>query len=432
MLKDNLNWNKKSLLYKIKLIIMISFVLLFTACGGGDGDGGEDPNVLSTSINIKGSVNDKPVPFAKVSLVLSPQDKLLKSFTADKDGKWSCMLEKSQIPSNSFIFIKAQNENNLTIRSLVDTNDILESVGDFESTETVVSHYTEAIITLAEADEKQEAVISKEIKKYVSVINDKPVKTGIAEIDEVAKEIQANFDDNTSSQDKFKLSIYKKLLEREISTLLPDENGVVTINLPVAYDKNIKVTVELSVKTSVTYYSDRFTFTLTPKQAQENIDITITATLNETSITKTLTMYALGNSKTHYKYIAVAPLSDTEASTTTIMINGRYYTVVPYSFAFVDPSNAEINGIEINGSINNRQFNTLKVANNYAETKLVFRVYQGKSINDLQAYIGESEIISVTSDKIDIKNIFLSQADDFRPPQPSTTDIELPPMAPEF
>ena len=244
--------------------------------------------------------------------------------------------------------------------------------------------------------------------------------------------IQTNFDDNTSSQDKLNLSVYKKLLQERVSTVVPDEFGRVTVLLPVTYNDKINLDAYLSTDSQIDIVDDTLSFNLTPQEAQADVNLTITATLNSDSITKTITLYAKGNSKNHYVYKAVSPSSEPNTAQTTVMINGRYYTVIPYSFSAIQKSNANINSIDINGTLRGRSFQTLKIADNYLNTKTLVKVYEGKGRFDFSTLVGDSGITTLASNQINVGNIKPTRVNDFRPIAPKDINIEMPPAAPEF
>ena len=422
----------KKFLYVISLFIAL--VVTNTGCGGG---GGGDTSSTSSSptqektVVINGSVNDKPIPYAKVQLILKPQEKMIQELVADKYGKWSCKIQKALLPQNSYILIRATNDQNVTIRSLVDTDDILESGKNFESNETTVSHYTEAVIALAEANEENHEEQSKAIKKLIKVKNGIPQATESEDVNKLANTIQTYFDSNTTSQDIFALAIYKELLATKLSSILPNDEGVVKIDVPAAYNKEIVLDMTTSIPVNIMKNDNVFTLHLTPQQMQKDITLNITAKLHDEVMQKTLTLYALGNTSSHYKFTAVAPLSNQQQNIKSIMINGRYYTVVPYSFVSIDPTNAQLEGIKLNVKLQNRDFGSIEVAKNYENSKILMKIYASQDKFDVTTLVATTALILLDQDKVDIGNITLAHMDDYKVPQPNDT-IELPPMAPEF
>lgn len=427
---------------KIKFLFgsLIVFSLVFSGCSNNDGvntgSSGSDTSSSSQSagtIVVNGAVNDAPVSFAKVRLVLYPSAKELASITADANGMWSYSISKDSIPSNTFIMILATNPaNDSLIRSIIDTDDVLAGEGNFETDETTVSHYTEAAIAIAETDTGINQEEFNKIKSLILLDNGVPSPTGFVALDELATVVKTSFDSNNSSQDKLSLSVYKKLLQEKISKVVPDKFGRVKIALPVAYNNKITTDVNLSTGSQVNIVDETITFDLTPQEAQSDVNLTISATLNSDSITKTITLYAKGNSKNHYIYKAVAPSSEPDAAQTTVMINGRYYTVIPYSFTTIQKSNANINSININATLRGRSFNTLKIADNYLNTKTLIKVYEGKDRFDFSTLVGDSGITTLASNQIDVGNIELTRINDFRPIAPKDKNIEMPPAAPQF
>ncbi|WP_457598339.1 hypothetical protein [Hydrogenimonas sp.] len=416
-----------------RVLFALSAALLLNGCGGG----GEESASLTSSgtetVRLNGSVNDAPVAFADVKLVLLSSGKELGRLKADDRGRWSYVIEKSLLPADSFIVIYAANpDNGAVIRSAVDTDDVREAVDTYESEETTVSHYTEAAIVLSEVYGGLDQEKFDEIKELIRVENGEPVATGREEIDTLARTIQANFDDAAGSQERLALAIYKYLLEKEVSVTLPDGDGRVSIDLPVEYNEQIVLRdVNLSVPVPVTVEGDSLVFALSPLQIQEDINITVTLELDGESATETLTLYAPGNSKTHYRYFAAAPQSAPAASVKTLMVNGRYYTLRPFSYLNIDENDANPDAIDINGSFRGRDF-TLKIADNYIGTKILVRAFEGKTLLDVTSPVAETEMTELASTSVYVGDIVALRLDDFKPIEPTDTSIQMPPAAPEF
>jgi len=422
---------------KSLITVLVVFGLLFSACGGsGDTvtENIETQSISPETIVINGAVNDVPIPFARVSLVEYPSGKkLTESIIADVNGKWSFSLDKNLLSPNAFVMIKAVNrKNNASIRSAIDTDKIIAALGNYEADETTVSHYTEAAIVLSEIEGGLDQEKHDRLLGHIKLNNGNPVDTGSDEIDKLAKTIQKSFDNNTSSNDELILHTYEHLVGQIAEVAIPDEHGKVELGLPTLYNNDIEVQGSLSTGGSLSIENDKIVFDLTPQQRQKDVNITITLNLNDKIVSKTILLPALGSSVGHYKYHAVAPSTDLLASRVSVMINGRNYTVIPYSFSNVAQSNAETSGITINGSVRGKAFSGFKIANNYADTKILLKVYEGKTLFDFTTLVGDSGIITLASNSINIGNIAVSRTDDFQPIEPNDRNIELPPVAPEF
>ncbi len=422
---------------KKNIVLIISSMLLtalfISGCGGGGSSSSSDTQTAVDLININGSVNDAPVAFAEVRLILFSNGDELVNLTADANGKWSHVLDKNKLSADSFIMIYATNPvNGAIIRSAIDTDEVLAETDVYEADETTVSHYTEAAIILAEVDGGLDQEKYDAIKSLIKVENSEPVATGSQEVDELADTIQTSFDNNESSNDELMLEAYTHLVKNIVAEAVPDEFGSVALKLPTPYNEEISVDVNLSTGGSVTRVDDIVSFDLTPQERQEDLNITVSVELNSKTLTETVTLYALDNSEGHYIYEAVAPSSEPTASKISTMINGRYYTLIPYSFASVDESNANINSIDLNGILRGRAFETLKIADNYASTKTLIRAYEGKTTFDGTTLVGNTEIVALASNQVDVGNIEVTRVDDFRPIQPIDTNIEMPPVAPGF
>ena len=417
---------------RLLIVVLTIFGLFFSACGGGGDDDTLTPVI--DNIVINGTVSDLPVPFARVSLVEYPSGKILiENIIADAYGKWSFTLDKNILSPNAFVMIKAVNpENNASIRSAIDTDKIKAAIGDYEADETTVSHYTEAAMILAEIEggldqEKHDRLLGR-----MNLNNGNPIDTGLDEIDRLAKTIQTSFDNNASSNDELILHTYEHLVGQIAEETVPDELGKVELDLPTLYNDDVEVQASLSTGGVLSIENDKIIFDLTPQQRQEDLNITITLNLNDKIVTETILLPALGSSVGHYKYHAIAPSTDLTASQVTVMINGRNYTVIPYSFSEVAQSNADSSGISINGSVRGKDFSTLKIANNYVGTKTLVKVYEGKTLFDFTTLVGDSGITALASNSINIGNVAVSRINDFQPIEPNDRNIELPPVAPEF
>ena len=431
--------NNKRMLFQFLFFIFLlfSFSFFITGCGESGGSDSQDSNTSnpksSNQVTIQGSVNDAPVSHAEIRLVLKSINKEITTLTADENGSWSYLIEKNNLPANSFIIIYATNPaNNASIRSVIDTDEILESEDVYKTDETTVSHYTEAAIILAEEDGAIDQEKYDTLTQLVTLENGEPAPTGNEELDNLAATVQTNFDDKESNQDRLTLAVYKDLLTQNISSVVPDEYGDVDIELPVEYNDEITITTELNTSNNPSLTNERLTFTLTPAQRQEDMNVTLLMRLNDETLDADILLYAIGNSKDHYKYASIAPTSNSTAAKSTVMINGRNYTLIPYSFIKLDQSSAATESIRIDGTLRGKSFNSLQIASNYANAKTLIRVYEGKENFTPNSLVGESDIITLSSNSVALENLAVTRVDDYRPIAPTDTNIEMPPLAPQF
>lgn len=284
----------------------------------------------------------------------------------------------------------------------------------------------------------------KEIEKSLEVIvNETTVSTdnlnqqqsNLEDIVEVAstniEKATEQSDIDVINSDEIAMQAYANLLKQEIQDTLPDERGHVVFILP-ATNSGISVDVNTPTGISPVVSNSRVTFDLTPQQRQEDINITIELSLNSESITESVTFDALGNNEVDYVYDAVAPLSNVTESKQSIMINGRYYTLIPYSFISLEQNEATLNGIEISGSLRGKNFSSLQIAQNYAGTKTLVKVYEGKTTFDSETEVAKTEITLLALNQVNVGNIEVTRVDDYRPIAPKDTNIEMPPVAPQF
>jgi hypothetical protein len=132
------------------------------------------------------------------------------------------------------------------------------------------------------------------------------------------------------------------------------------------------------------------------------------------------------------KYEAYAPLNQ-ETSHQFIMLNGVYYTLVPYTNSNISESDiVTSDAITLQGKFYKRTLPAIKIAKNYEHSKIVIKIYRGKNILSDRTLVAESALLNINGTNISFNNIVANKIDDYRPIAPTDTHIELPPVAPEF
>jgi hypothetical protein len=166
-------------------------LLLLVACGG-------DKPESRNGVLVQGAVNDGSVPHAAMAWSTSDNSFRMDGI-ADADGRWELIVPFEALASGQMLVIRATNPaNQQTIRSVVDTDDLLASSGRFTSDLTTVSHFTEAAFRLAGLDNGFDRAKLDRVKRLIHADAGGPQATGYPYVDHFASAVQKRFDNNAA------------------------------------------------------------------------------------------------------------------------------------------------------------------------------------------------------------------------------------------
>ncbi len=132
---------------------------------------------------------------------------------------------------------------------------------------------------------------------------------------------------------------------------------------------------------------------------------------------------------TSYDYRAWGKDGDTQNSQLTVMVNGVYYTLVAYSNLNIAQSNASTNAnvTFFNGKLNSKNITEIfSISNDYTNKNVIIKV-----LNANGSVVQQTQPINVNTTFMSY-DITVQNVDDYRPIQPTDTNIEMPPATPIF
>ncbi len=125
---------------------------------------------------------------------------------------------------------------------------------------------------------------------------------------------------------------------------------------------------------------------------------------------------------------------DADNSKLTVMVNGVYYTLVAYSNLNIEQSNASTSPdiTTFIGTLNSKPItNSFVISNDYNTHEVVIKVFSDENNMTNETLITQSQAITANNSYVTY-DIAIQNADDYRPIQPTDTNIEMPPSAPLF
>ena len=135
-----------------------------------------------------------------------------------------------------------------------------------------------------------------------------------------------------------------------------------------------------------------------------------------------------------YNYKAWGIGGDIPFSKAKSRVNGVTYTVLAYSTLDIDSSSANTSGEAtiFVGTLMDKDVPHFQINDDYTNKAVRIKVFKGTTDFNDTTYIGQTEPMIANRDYVTYPNIAFTNPDDFRPLEPSDTNIEMPPSAPVF
>lgn len=135
-----------------------------------------------------------------------------------------------------------------------------------------------------------------------------------------------------------------------------------------------------------------------------------------------------------YQYRTWGLGGDEDNSKLTVMVNGVNYTLIAYSNLNIEQSNASTSPdiTTFVGTLNSKVItSSFVIANDYNTKDVVIKVFSDENNMTTETLITQSQAITANNSYVTY-DITIDNADDYRPIQPTDTNIEMPPAAPVF
>lgn len=416
-------------------LLMTGGLLFFYGCNNGSSDLDTlDGETAQRSVVIEGAVHDDVVPFADVTLTLYPKI-VLGSVTADANGRWRYEILRSKLREGKFLFLSAINPvNGLEIRSVVNTDEILEKQDAYTAAQTIISHFSEAVVSLMLVDGRLDEFEYEKYMKKLTVKNGVPQETGVPEIDSLAHVIQKNFDDENSTDADMTVDTYTqmvKILNKERGRLPAEETGDIVISLPKQTNKEVEIFMQTDEEgVEILMEGDKAIVRIPPESIQKDITVTVTVSYQEKE--KKTTLFIPGKGKTVSDYVFPLPGADEFGFLhVNVFVNGVWYTVVPYMPVDTEFS---VSGNEVlAGSLLGKTFQ-LRMPDGLKDAFVVLRAFKGKDrMGTPEEAIVQSGLIRLSFPMSKTVELSLEEVDDFRPPVPSILETKyIPPVVATF
>jgi len=125
---------------------------------------------------------------------------------------------------------------------------------------------------------------------------------------------------------------------------------------------------------------------------------------------------------------------DTQTSKSIFRLNGVDYTMFAYSSLNIEEQNANTSGGStiLRGTVMSKSVPIIQVNDDYTDKTVALKIFKSTSVFDDTTLITQSGSIVASTGVVDYPNITFENLDDFRPIEPSDTNIEMPPSAPVF
>ncbi len=125
---------------------------------------------------------------------------------------------------------------------------------------------------------------------------------------------------------------------------------------------------------------------------------------------------------------------DTQTSKSVFRLNGVDYTMFAFSSLNIEEQNANTSGGSsiLRGTVMDKSVPIIQVNDDYTNKTVALKVFKSNTVFDETTLITQSGSIVASTGVVDYPNITFSNPDDFRPLEPSDTNIEMPPSAPVF
>ena len=271
--------------YLLKALFVFSLAGILTACGGGGSAGGntdenensDNTNASPTSITIRGSVQDYPIPDAQIR-VSNAQNQELAQTVSLSDASYELVLTSDQLSDTDTIYLEATNPTNgLIIRTALDVSGIFQADTVIEGAETVISHYSEAALIFAESGiDNIAGFVQSEVRLDET---GRPDLTPNAKINGLASTIRGQFHGNIEgTASDYKVSLLKRYIEVQWPALL-EANAIFSINLPTTGPlANVAVSIQSeTVQSNVTLENNALNIVTTNAAEEGSLKLSISS-----------------------------------------------------------------------------------------------------------------------------------------------------------
>ncbi len=221
-------------LHKI-FIYLTGTIFLLTGCGGGDSSpvSTNDPDPEPSMMVISGSLNDKDISGATVTLKSVESNETIASASTGSSGTYSISVEEDILDTDGTYILSATNPvNGRSLRSMVSGASILSSEDSYSSTLTAISAYSEAAYLVAKTKNDSENPLPFLIRSLSLTSSGYPLSTDYDSVNALAVWIKNQFTDpDNTSDDSYIAGITSNILGVQWPVFLV-EGSDVTITLP--------------------------------------------------------------------------------------------------------------------------------------------------------------------------------------------------------